>query len=353
MPTKHKMAGVEQLARKICDESRATEDALEWCARMLRLMDGKIPGELVGLGEIEMKRLGAEVGRTYLKHHGGEGLDDVRTSSSRRCGQSCVAFLEGLGASSTHSSACKNIDDTLLRPYKTCHKLREVRDKFDPQLDERVVQSALDYFSAMTGLNRETLAVDDVMASYFGCQTEVSLNGGHYSSAFSCQALTHEAMIALDKYEDEENFLLRGYGRHEVTREIAAPILKQVTLKMESARRELEEGGLATTRSSPVVDAFFTHDSLVLPFAALLGLFDLGSIAIDSGASRMCPFASRVVVELTSCGEIKVIYNGAVVRSFISLQGWLETYAQPLSLDLGGSCTVHPGVDLPISHDEL
>ncbi|CAM9101685.1 unnamed protein product [Choristocarpus tenellus] len=364
-PTVNKMAAVTDLAERIC---RAAEDdgvevipsgAKDWCLQILRDADGVRPGSLSALGAREMEDLGRDVGAKYLWGSTASLDVSIRTSSSQRCQSSCDSFLNGavdfwVGTEDKHY--CQNVDDRLLRPYKSCALLQEVRQAFEPPLDQDLVERAIRKISAVSGLPVEELQAADVHGAYYGCQTDVALGYGQVNTTFACSMLGVENMQPFDMEEDLENFLLRGYGRHDVTREVMSPLLQHITDQMSISSNGSDNDSSERRRRRRRVELFFTHDSTVLPLAALMNLFDLGENAETSEASKMCPFASRLVVELFDCGTILVYYNGMLVRSFVDLEEWNREYHTQLAVDISEACALPGHFDTQgpnVKHDEL
>ncbi|CAM9760412.1 unnamed protein product [Chrysoparadoxa australica] len=331
-PTKGKMEQVIEFAEKICTAGGdgthpVPADALAWCQTVMDTKDVR-PGSLSALGAAEMQQLGAQIGSRYLANRTKDPSVRMLTSSSDRCKRSCEAFKEGVKdhwMPQDHSEhSCEAVHDHLLRPYRDCPLLQAVRDAFNPQHDDRFLADAVLAVAAATGLPPDSLSADDVHAAFYACQTEVSTNSGDFNGAFSCGMLG-ERMCRFDEEEDLENFFLRGFGRWNVTRAIAAPLLQHITERMDEAH--VQDAG----SSGPVVDLFFTHDSTVLPLAALMGLFDLGGTPESSQAARFCPFASRLIIEVLECGAVFVHYNDVQVRVLRGLEEWRESYREELA----------------------
>ena len=375
-PTVHKMAAVVDFANRICsaknEGQRVPEEAVRWCAMVERDVKGLRPGTLSALGWDEMRTMGWWAATTYLaplQKQGSLVEMTLTTSSSERCVDSCIAFLEGseelYDDSIVPSEPCKNIQNHLLRPYWDCPRLQAVRRAFDPPHAEGddFVREALQQLSAVTGLplphnmsstdipeGVTTLEKNDVRGAYYGCQTDVSLNGGSFDKSWACGALGSDLMLPFDDEEDTENFLLRGFGKHEVTRQVDLPLLQKITAGMEKVMQWGEE---QNSEPRALAEFFFTHDSTVLPLSALMKVFDLGSSPHTSQASQYCPFSSRLVVEVADCGAILVYYNDALVRVFSGgLTEWQSFYEDLLSSSFEEACEL-PEPDYELRHQDL
>ncbi|CAM9215493.1 unnamed protein product [Discosporangium mesarthrocarpum] len=355
------MAAVKGLAERICtaaDDDVAGAIPMEakaWCSGMLREVDDVLPGSLSALGIREMEDLGKHVGDKYLWKNATLEVS-FHTSGSQRCQSSCDAFLTGatdFWVATAEDHSCQ-INDGLLRPYMSCGMLQDIRKNFQTSLDLDFVKLALTKVASVTGLPMEELSPADVHGAYYACQTDVSLNDGQFNTSFACGMLGSEYMIPLDVEEDLENFFLRGYGQ-EITRLVLSPLLRHITDGMTQVQHRHVEAARGDNSKSKV-ELFFGHDSTVLPLAALMELFDLGTDPQKSQASRLCPFSSRLVVEMFHCGKILVHYNGLVVRSFDDIEHWKKVYAAQLLTNLDEQCAlpedyVYQGSI--ISHNEL
>jgi Histidine phosphatase superfamily (branch 2) len=364
-PTRGKLAQVVDLALLVAQSEAASTAAKSWCNEVLATVQGATPGALTELGLREMQLMGSEVAQAYGSHL----ALDVRTSASSRCVASCKAFLEGAaahwspstaaGAALLHeSAACVTLDNALLRNYKQCDMLQTVRDAFAPELDATAVAQALAAVAAATGLPLSALDESHAKAAFYACQAEIAMKGGSLADAFSCSMLGGAAaapqhLAVFEREEDEENYFLRGFGAHAVTRYVAAPLLLHITEAMETAAAAAAAAlGADTTlqqQQPTAVQLLFTHDSSVLPLAALMQLITLPDAA---GAAALCPFASRLIIELSAQGSISVSYNGAVLRRFEGgLPQWRTAYESELAVSFAEQCAVPAGFVL--THDEL
>ena len=73
---------------------------------------------------------------------------------------------------------------------------------------------------------------------------------------------------------------------------------------LEELLRALEAGGN---------HLWCTHDSVLLPLVTLMDLFDFGTVANASNASRVMPMASRLVLRRLVGGRVCVHFNGRLV----------------------------------------
>jgi len=394
VPTKKKKKWVLEWAHKVCGyhqeqkEGRGgsvTEKALEWCRTVQEELGPKRPGSLTELGVREMEEMGQWFAQAYLvplthdddnhsTEDSGRGDAEERNgvcyppsvevralrTSSYRTWQSCVAFFYGLEQVAgtqqwlewwehdeyTTTPLCERAETALLKPYKHCPKFANHKKEFRKTLglsDETIAKGQV-RLQESTGLPLKMLGAYEILGAMFACQTFVAQHPESEGKGFACDMLGN-LLWDVAVLEDIENYELRGFG-YPPGREMFADLMKKITADMKEGVRRVEKDGVG-----PIVDLIFAHDSSVFPMVAMLELLDLGDDPASSQAALHCPFASRISIEVASCGAILVHYNGMLMRVFPGgIQEWESTFSSVLSKS---TRTVCGSFDLEFEYEDV
>ena len=369
-PTAKKMGEVHDLARRLRAHASDADDAswtpvAAWATQTDELLRNATAGGLAPQGELEHASFAAELEREYPSAFSAGARVDVRVTSSPRTQDSCLAFRGGLGeaaaAALVHAEeeaeaggggdrgegggACRLVDDLLLRPFKQCPALKELRRETERLRDEAaepLFERVRKHGEQLLELPDGWMRPEDGRAAWFGCQLSHTMaDRDEADESIACR-MVGPFREALSRFEDQENYEDRGFG-DPLTREVALPILRRVTQRLHEAA--------APDESGPLVDLLFAHDSTIFPFVALLDVLDLGTDPQSSRAGHLCPFSSRATIALRRSGTIAITYNGVKVREFLpdsdadggGLVAWDRAYAEALDVDLAAKCRATTG----------
>ena len=135
---------------------------------------------------------------------------------------------------------------------------------------------------------------------YYACQAYYSCHGPR-PDYLPCRLLANWTQ-RFSATEDIENYFTRGPASRAGDSTnlgiwLGLPALQKLVLSLDSGGNHL----------------WCTHDSVSLPLVTLMDLFDFGTVAAESNASRLMPMASRLIVRRVAGGPLCIHFNGRLV----------------------------------------
>ncbi|KAH9919703.1 histidine phosphatase superfamily [Fomitopsis serialis] len=289
---------------------------------------------LVSLGAQESYDSGKEVYTRYAPLVDAENLPFVRASGSERVEQSATNWTAGFAAASSGVYAptlsvviSEESNDTLDDSSCPRHKSSSLPDAY-------IDIYAANFTAALNaGAPGANLHNADTHALVTLCMFESVAR--EERSAWCDLFAELGAWDGFEYWADLDKYYGTGYGNPlgpvqgvGYVNELLARLTSTPVSDSTSTNRTLDAAP-ATFPLNRTVYADFSHDNLMVPVFAALGLFPTDPLDPASGAggvwnvSRMVPFAGRMVVERLTCGEgdasddeegryVRVLVNEAV-----------------------------------------